>query len=285
MSIATAEVPNAQEPSLPESLESKSEISEAETEIPVRSRLTLRDAVRLSGMSEKTLRRKLEAGLLSGTRESLDYGGFMWMIETQSLADLYPDSAQLRDYIQMLEQQLQDGTLEKQPTSSATSSQVSSAGAQPKVPSGSSSPTSNVSGNLAKEETHKEAEVAEKSSTNQDFVIYLLEENRCLKEDIREKEVRLRSLQERTMHLERECGEQRGTAATQARVLEWFQQQPQTQAALPAGPNDLPIVDQVVPAAPASLPNWSPQRIALVSVLLASVLIWVGLWLVRLAAG
>ncbi|MBT9587529.1 hypothetical protein IV102_29575 [bacterium] len=75
--------------------------------IEARERLTLRDAVRLSGMSEKTLRRKLEAGLLSGQRETLDYGGFMWMIDARSLADLYPDSAAVRDYVQYLENTLQ----------------------------------------------------------------------------------------------------------------------------------------------------------------------------------
>ncbi len=62
-----------------------------------RERLTLKDAVRLSGMSEKTLRRKLEAGLLTGQRETLDYGGFMWMIDARSLAELYPDSAAVRE--------------------------------------------------------------------------------------------------------------------------------------------------------------------------------------------
>ena len=70
------------------------------------TRLPLRDAVRLCGMSEKTLRRKLEAGLLSGHRETLDYGGFMWMIDVQSLSELYPDSAGLRDYIRQIEVEL-----------------------------------------------------------------------------------------------------------------------------------------------------------------------------------
>jgi len=163
-----------------------------------RTRLTLRDAVRLAGVSEKTLRRKLEAGLLTGHRETLDYGGFMWMINPHSLAELYPDSAAVRDYVDLLESSLQDA-----PPSSAPS-----------------------------DLDVEEGEVVEAPAPrNNDFVIYLLEENRNLKDDLRDRERQLRSIQERAMNLERECGEQRGTAATQARVLEWFQQQPQQQPA------------------------------------------------------
>jgi hypothetical protein len=183
-------------------------------------RLTLRDAVRLCGMSEKTLRRKLEAGLLHGYRENLDYGGFMWMIDAKSLSDLYPDSAQLRDYIRLLESQLN-----QRPQSPFEPSQAESA------------PTLVPEEALRKgeqQEAPPEASEAKKNRSGNDFVIYLLEENRCLKEDVREKEIRLRQLQDRTMMLERECGEQRGTASTQARVLEWFQRQP-GQAAAPRG--------------------------------------------------
>ncbi len=173
-----------------------------------RERLTLKDAVRLSGMSEKTLRRKLEAGLLTGQRETLDYGGFMWMIDARSLADLYPDSAAVRDYVAYLENSLQNGP---PPT--------------PRPRPEEAVPT--LSSQL--EEVEDEAAPPAKN----DFVLYLLEENRNLKEDLRDRERQLRSLQDRALNLERECGEQRGTASTQARVLEWFQRQPM--AMLPAG--------------------------------------------------
>lgn len=254
--------------------------SEAETfsneAIPPRQRLTLRDAVRLSGMSEKTLRRKLEAGLLQGVRENLDYGGFMWMIETRSLGDLYPDSAQLRDYIQQLETQLNQAP--EQETSA-----VFGPVAAPAQPS--------VSEPVVKPEPAKVIEdpvVSAESNTcapekgNRDFVLYLLEENRTLKEDVRDKEVRLRNLQERTMQLERECGEQRGTAATQARVLEWFQTQPQ--AALPApGQPQVGVETTVVAEAlqQSGWRSWSPVRLALVGSLTATALIWLVLSIAR----
>lgn len=177
-----------------------------------RIRLTLRDAVRLAGVSEKTLRRKLEAGLLTGHRESLDYGGFMWMINPHSLAELYPDSAAVRDYVDLLESSLQD-----LPPSSTPSCE-------------------------------EEGEVLEAPAPrNNDFVIYLLEENRNLKDDLRDRERQLRSIQERAMNLERECGEQRGTASTQARVLEWFQQQPQPAQRL-ALSGETPAVVAAAPA-------------------------------------
>lgn len=185
-----------------------------------RERLTLKDAVRLSGMSEKTLRRKLEAGLLTGQRETLDYGGFMWMIDARSLAELYPDSAAVRDYVTYLENSLQNGS--PRPSAAATRPEET-------VPT--------LSSQL--EEVDDEPAAPAKN----DFVLYLLEENRTLKEDLRDRERQLRTLQDRALNLERECGEQRGTASTQARVLEWFQRQPL--AMLPAGePNEAPTPPQ-----------------------------------------
>ena len=79
-------------------------------------------------------------------------------------------------------------------------------------------------------------------------MLYLLEENRTLKEDLRDRERQLRSLQDRALNLERECGEQRGTASTQARVLEWFQRQPLAM---------LPAADQQA----AELPSPPPQPV------------------------
>lgn len=211
-------------------------IKNSDEETTPRTRISLRDAVRLCGMSEKTLRRKLEAGLLSGNRETLDYGGFMWMIETRSLAELYPDSASLRDYISSLEVELQ-----KEPRKYA--------------------PPTNI---------EPEAPTTEEAPEPHGFLTYLMEENRNLKEDLKGKEEQLRELQDRAMNLERECGEQKGTASTQARVLEWFQKQPQT--ALPA-----PAAN----AAPAP-PTVPPIRIALVSILSASVVILLTLVVTRL---
>lgn len=196
-----------------------------------RERLTLKDAVRLSGMSEKTLRRKLEAGLLTGQRETLDYGGFMWMIDARSLAELYPDSAAVRDYVTYLENSLQQN-----PRATAAPRPEEA------VPT--------LSSLSPQEEIEDEPAPAAKN----DFVLYLLEENRNLKEDLRDRERQLRSLQDRALNLERECGEQRGTANTQARVLEWFQRQPQ--AALPAGDqNESPVTPPQTVSSGVTIPR------------------------------
>lgn len=195
-------------------------------EIPTfeaRERLTLKDAVRLSGMSEKTLRRKLEAGLLTGQRETLDYGGFMWMIDARSLAELYPDSAAVRDYVAYLENSLQSNP---RPQAASRPEEI--------VPT--------LTSQL------EEVEDEPVSPAKNDFVLYLLEENRNLKEDLRDRERQLRNLQDRALNLERECGEQRGTASTQARVLEWFQRQPL--AMLPA------------PSEQAEAPTTTPQPVS-----------------------
>ena len=183
-------------------------------------RLSLRDAVRVSGMSEKTLRRKLEAGALHGQRESLDYGGFMWMIEARSLAELYP-SQELTDYL---------------------------AG----VPEGEDLPPPSPPPSAPEEPGY--------------FLGYILEQNRELRDELRQRDERLATLHERTLGLEREVGEQRGTAVTQARVLEWFQQQqnqPAPQPMLPA------------PPAPPTPPPGPTLRPALLGALLTLTLTWV----------
>lgn len=219
-------------------------------EIPTfeaRERLTLKDAVRLSGMSEKTLRRKLEAGLLTGQRETLDYGGFMWMIDARSLAELYPDSAAVRDYVTYLENSLQSNPRPQQP-----------APARPEemVPTLSST-------------IEEEDEPA--APAKNDFVLYLLEENRTLKEDLRDRERQLRNLQDRALNLERECGEQRGTASTQARVLEWFQRQPL--AMLPAGDQQQPTDVPVHPPQPVSSGVTIPRAYLAIGSALISLLV------------
>jgi hypothetical protein len=219
-----------------------------EQEVPARARLPLRDAVRLSGMSEKTLRRKLEAGLLTGHRETLDYGGFMWMIDAHSLAELYPDSAAVRDYVQQLENGLNDRPLQYENH-------------------GPVLPQTTLEPRPASEDDEGEEDEDEGPQGN--FVSYLLEENRGLKEDLRDREKQLRTLQERAMQLERECGEQRGTAATQARVLEWFQRQPQP--ALPSGePETAPVA---AAASGAVSPGVNTQKVWMALAVLAILLL------------
>ncbi|MGE0488381.1 MAG: hypothetical protein AB7S38_04125 [Vulcanimicrobiota bacterium] len=168
--------------------------------------INLKEAVKLSGKSEKTLRRKIEAGLLQGRREDLEYGGFMWLIDLTSLEELYPGSAPRA----MLEIESPDEPpptrLEPTPSSAVTPAQAEEA---PPVP-----------------------------PSNQQFFDYLLEENRNLKEEVRQRDARITSMQEAQARLERSLGEQQGTAATQSRVLEWFQQQ--ERPALPPGPQDVP---------------------------------------------
>ena len=85
----------------------------------------------------------------------------------------------------------------------------------------------------------------------------MLEQNRELRDELRQRDERLAALHERTLGLEREVGEQRGTAVTQARVLDWFQQQQQQPAPQP-----------MLPAPPAPPPAPQPSlRPALLSAL------------------
>jgi len=194
-------------------------------------RLSLRDAVRVSGMSEKTLRRKLEAGALQGQREALDYGGFMWMIEARSLAELYP-SQELTDYL---------------------------AG----VPEGEDLPPPSPPPPAPEEPG--------------DFLSYILEQNRELRDELRQRDERLATLHERTLGLEREVGEQRGTAVTQARVLDWFQQQQQQQTA----------PQPMLPPPPASPPAPVPRqslRPALLTSLATLAITWILLLLLAAVA-
>jgi len=239
------------------------EVTQESVTMEARERLTLRDAVRLSGMSEKTLRRKLEAGLLTGHRETLDYGGFMWMIDARSLADLYPDSAAVRDYVAFLEQ-----SLPQENPSKLSTPPLDPAESVPSIIH--DSPASLV-------EPEEEADERVSPARN-DFVLYLLEENRSLKDDLRDRERQLRSLQDRALNLERECGEQRGTALTQARVLEWFQRQPLALAAPAAEgqPSTPPPVHPTVHPNPSStLPgrqHWM-AAVALITLLMSLLMV------------
>ncbi|MBT9587528.1 hypothetical protein IV102_29570 [bacterium] len=103
------------------------------------------------------------------------------------------------------------------------------------------------------------------SPARNDFVLYLLEENRELKEGLRDRERQLRSLQDRALNLERECGEQRGTASTQARVLEWFQRQPMA-LALPSGESES-ATPTSLPVSPTWVKHWTAVAALLTLVL------------------
>ncbi len=167
--------------------------------------ITLKEAVQVCGKSEKTLRRKIDAGLLKGTKEPLDYGGFMWMINLESLDELYPGSAA---------QAALELEVSKEPPPTRLDP----------LPSDEESDTND-----------------QEFPGGNAFLEYLLEENRNLKEDIRERDCRIDKLQETQNRLERALGEQEGTASTQNRVLEWFQNQ--ERPALPPGPQELPALE------------------------------------------
>lgn len=188
----------------------------AETTAAATHEVSLKEAVKLCGRSEKTLRRKVDAGLIAGRREELEYGGFMWMIDLHSLSELYPGSEALDNLVENLDPPLE------------TLAHVD----PPQVR------LSTVHGQAADEKLEEAVPSSvHPPSARPDFFAYLLDENHQLKDEIRERDQRIAEMQDRSTRLERELGEQQGTAVTQARVLEWFQQQ-KTQAALPPGPEE-----------------------------------------------
>lgn len=168
--------------------------------------VTLKEAVKLCGKSEKTLRRKIEAGSLAGRRENLEYGGFMWLIDLASLETLYPGSAP---------KSLLEGAVATEPPPTRLSTTPS---APTPPPSETPQPTPEGSEVIALGATPNPPGQGQ-------FFEYLLEENRDLKSELRERDGRIATLQEKTARLERQLGEQEGTATTQSRVLEWFQRQ------------------------------------------------------------
>ncbi len=173
--------------------------------------VTLKEASLLCRKSEKTLRRKIEAGLLEGRKEPLEFGGFMWLIDIESLEELYPGSkpSQLPQVynspeppqVRLKTRAITDDSLEGLPITQAL------------VPDGTE---------LCDDEDDDDGE---EWGVRQSFLNYILEENRGLKLEIKERDARILGLNERAMVLERALGEQEGKAATQARVLEWFQNQ------------------------------------------------------------
>lgn len=174
--------------------------------------VTLKEASLLCRKSEKTLRRKIECGLLGGRREPLEFGGFMWLIDVDSLEELYPGSRP---------------------------SQLPQLWAAPEPPQVrlKNRAEDEVSGErtlAVQRDVERRTEVVddededdgdEEWNVRQSFLDYILDENRGLKLELKERDARILGLNERAFVLERALGEQEGKAATQARVLEWFQSQ------------------------------------------------------------
>ena len=169
--------------------------------------VTLKEAATLCKKSEKTLRRKIEAGLLDGRKEPLEFGGFMWMIDVTSLDELYPGSRpsnlpQVYDAPEPPQVRLKNRPEDE------TSKEVRAV--------------------VHREPDYDEEdddEDGEEWNARQSFFDYILDENRNLKYELKDREAHILALNERTFALERALGEQEGTSTTQARVLEWFQSQ------------------------------------------------------------
>ena len=175
----------------------------------------LKEAASLCKKSEKTLRRKIEAGLLGGRKEPLEFGGFMWMINIDSLDELYPGSRpsnlpQVYDAPEPPQTRLKNRKEDEKKDSEDTAIVIH--------------PTSE-DGSESDEDLMDMDEDGEEWNAKQSFFDYILEENRDLKSELKNKEARIFNLNERAFVLERALGEQEGTSTTQARVLEWFQTQ------------------------------------------------------------
>jgi len=175
--------------------------------------VTLKEAAGLCKKSEKTLRRKIEAGLLDGRKEPMEFGGFMWMIDVESLDDLYPGSRpshlpQVYDAPEPPQVRLKNRP-EDEPKSQAV------------IARGDGGRQDYGEEILDEDESDEDDEW----DVRQSFFDYILDENRSLKGELKERDARILALNERAFVLERALGEQEGTSATQARVLEWFQSQ------------------------------------------------------------
>ena len=172
--------------------------------------VTLKEAAGLCKKSEKTLRRKIEAGLLDGRKEPLEFGGFMWMIDVESLDELYPGSRpsnlpQVYDAPEPPQVRLKNRPEEDRERTTAL--------------------VAGPDDMELDEDDDDSEEDGEEWNVRQSFFDYILDENRCLKSELKQKDARILSLNERAFVLERALGEQEGTSSTQARVLEWFQSQ------------------------------------------------------------
>lgn len=173
--------------------------------------VTLKEASLLCRKSEKTLRRKIECGLLGGRREPLEFGGFMWLIDVDSLEELYPGSRP---------SQLPQVWAAPEPP------QVRLKNRAEEEPVGERLPVAREAERRSEiVDDDDDDEGDEEWNVRQSFLDYILDENRGLKLELKERDARILNLNERAFVLERALGEQEGKAATQARVLEWFQSQ------------------------------------------------------------
>jgi hypothetical protein len=175
--------------------------------------VTLKEAATLCKKSEKTLRRKIEAGLLDGRKEPMDFGGFMWMIDVESLDDLYPGSRpsnlpQVYDSPEPPQVRLKN----------RPEPEIKSQAMVAKLEGRSDE-------DYGDEIVDSDDDNDEEWDVRQSFFDYILDENRSLKGELKDRDSRIIALNERAFVLERALGEQEGTSATQARVLEWFQSQ------------------------------------------------------------
>jgi hypothetical protein len=174
--------------------------------------VTLKEAATLCKKSEKTLRRKIEAGLLGGRKESLEFGGFMWMIDVESLDELYPGSRP--NHLPQVYSAPEPPQIRLKSRPEQETGPDHAIVAQPDA---------KHYGDC--DELTESDEDGEEWSARQSFFDYILDENRNLKNDLRDRDSRILSLNERAFVLERALGDQEGTSLTQARVLEWFQSQ------------------------------------------------------------
>lgn len=179
--------------------------------------VTLKEASGLCKKSEKTLRRKIEAGLLEGRKEPLEFGGFMWVIDVESLDELYPGSRpnnlpQVYAAPEPPQVRLKSRGEEDTPVSQHMVAQR-----EILREDFESSPEAG--------EHDEDEDESEEWNARQSFLDYILEENRGLKSDLKARDAHILNLNERALILERALGEQEGKAITQSRILEWFQSQ------------------------------------------------------------
>lgn len=208
--------------------------------------LTLKEASLLCRKSEKTLRRKIECGLLQGRKEPLEFGGFMWLIDVESLEALYPGSRPSQLPQVWASPELPQVRLRQRPEEDPGEQRLG-------LPRDLAERPPSESPDLELDEDDDDEEWGVRPS----FLEYIIDENRGLKLELKERDARILGLSERAMVLERALGEQEGKASTQARVLEWFQNQEAErerhradaeQKMLQAGPTPAPAPTRLGPA-------------------------------------
>lgn len=217
---------------------------------PYSAEVPLKAAAKLCGRSEKTLRRRIEADELRARQVPLEFGGFIWVVDIQSLLELFPEADELRQYVESTADSLQmdSGETRIKPVDGGPAQNAvhppSIQSTTPITPQEQVFPTLQPTLEHAFGEGHavpppssagdgvSSAPSPSPAPVEATFFNYLLSENRTLKDEINERDARITRLQERAGEMERELGEQRGTSRTQAQVLEWFYQR--------YGPPELP---------------------------------------------